>query len=121
MQATCSLMSKSGQFRNKKDYLSSAWLEFKEQARLRGGGLCEFCGLPLTEESHLHHRWYPRYFADTLKNLMIVHSHCHKAIHFGSKVMARKNSLAAKGDTGKGNSLSWKQYCSRQRLKNGMA
>jgi hypothetical protein len=56
----------------------------------------------------LHHRWYPKF--DTMKCLMAVHRNCHNAIHFGGKIKAGIESLAAKGDTGKGMTRQWKTY-----------
>jgi hypothetical protein len=56
----------------------------------------------------LHHRWYPR--NDTLQNLMAVHRRCHDAIHYGGKIKAAARSLAATGDTGKGDSAKWRNY-----------
>jgi hypothetical protein len=56
----------------------------------------------------LHHRWYPR--NDTIKNLMAVCCRCHEAIHFGGKIKALRGSLAAIGDTGKGDSQRWRNY-----------
>ena len=84
----------------------------KEQSMQRGEGACEFCGLELGEESHLHHRWYPKRGPDTLRNLMLVHPLCHKAIHFGDSIPALRGSLAAQGDAGKGNGQRWRHYLS---------
>ena len=103
-------MSSLGQFRCDADYLSPGWLALKEAAIQRGEGLCEYCGLPLGEASHLHHRWYPRDSPDGLLNLMILHPDCHTAIHFGKSIPAKAGSLARQGDKGKGNSTGWQSY-----------
>tara|TARA_R110002020_G_C16248379_1_gene769604 strand:+ start:1429 stop:1773 length:345 start_codon:yes stop_codon:yes gene_type:complete len=114
-------MSRDCQFRSAKDYLSPAWLMLKEQATQRGEGLCEFCGIELSEESHLHHRWYPKQAPDTLRNLMVIHPHCHEAIHFGRSIPACRGSLAFQGDRGKGNGQRWRRYLSSQNETNGVA
>ena len=121
MWATCFQMSRRGQFRSAKDYLSPAWLTLKEQARQRSGDRCEFCGIELKEEIHLHHRWYPIQAPDTLRNLMVVHGHCHNAIHHGAKIAALKGSLACQGDPGKGNGQKWRRYLDNQNRTRGVA
>ena len=86
----------------------AAWFELKDRARLRAKGLCEYCGGAIYGPTNLHHRWYSSY--DSLEMLMYVHQRCHAYIHFGGKLMAVKGSLASKGDTGKGDTLIWRQY-----------
>jgi hypothetical protein len=73
----------------------------------RSNSLCEFCGLHL-HSPNVHHRWYPK--KDTLRNLMVAHEACHHAIHFGGKIKFAPGSLAAQGDTGKGNTPQWRAY-----------
>lgn len=94
-------------YRTRKARSSAQWRELKERAKRRSNGRCEFCGKPC-DSGHLHHRWYPE--SDTTENLMIVHSLCHHAIHFGGSVKALKGSLAALGDNGKRKTSLWVKY-----------
>ena len=79
----------------------------KDRAIRRSRECCEFCGNQ-SFAFDFHHRWYPR--NDTMNNLMAVCRKCHESIHFGGKISAKAGSLAAKGDTGKGDSLKWREY-----------
>lgn len=98
------------QFRTRESQQSDAWLHLKEQARRRSAGRCEFCGITLNGNGHLHHRTYPKLGSDGLHNLMIVHGDCHSAIHHGGKIKLLQNSLASLGDKGKGDTKLWREY-----------
>ena len=95
-------------FRSNKDRDRPEWRALKARARHRSSDSCEFCGCNLNGWGELHHRWYPR--IDTLNNLMIVHSACHRAIHLKGKIRAKTTSLAAMRDPGYGKTSNWVEY-----------
>lgn len=97
------------QFRNSSDFACEEWQDIKDACIERSGGRCEFCGLPLYGNGTGHHRWYPD-GPDSPSNIMIVHHACHRAIHYGGRIRVTPDSLAARGDSGKGNSLLWRVY-----------
>ena len=97
-------------FRSNKDRELPAWGNLRRQVHTRSKGSCEFCGKPLgiSQYFEVHHRWYPP--IDSENNLMVVHRTCHKAIHFGGKINARKGSLASQGDRGRDQTTAWLNY-----------
>lgn len=86
----------------------AAWFDLKDQARVRAGNRCEYCGGAIIGPADLHHRWYSH--SDSLEMLMYVHRRCHSHIHFGGQLRAAVGSLAASGDRGKGDTPLWRSY-----------
>jgi len=102
-------------FRSPAAFATVDWQILKDDCAERSGGRCEFCGMPLHSPIQGHHRWYPN-SPDGMHNVMVVHMHCHKAIHHGGKIgRIRRGSLAHRGDPGKGDTPKWREYLNATR------
>jgi hypothetical protein len=93
------------------------WYQLKDQARIRGRGKCEYCGL--REIRALHHRTYAREGQELMSDVMCVCWTCHRVIHGRhnrSTFTVAPGSLADLGDTGRdyfGVGKLWQAYLRR--------